>query len=203
MAVIRSKKELEFYLMADRMMNRGNFRKSIRDIFVPDSVMRFLVSMRKYSYYRNNKSLFSFFLSFFHGCRFRSYSQKLGFSINCDSLGYGVTIPHYGTIVVGSNDIGNYAVLHTSTCISGNGKVIGDGLYLGTGAKITTKIVLGDNVSIGANSVVNKSFPEGNCLLVGTPAVVKKSEKAWWIRDGQYYSELVAKCEELKTKMGI
>lgn len=65
MAVIRSKKELEFYLMADRMMNRGNFRKSIRDIFVPDSVMRFLVSMRKYSYYRNNKSLFSFFLSFF------------------------------------------------------------------------------------------------------------------------------------------
>lgn len=94
-------------------------------------------------------------------------------------------------------------MLHTSTCISGNGKVIGDGLYLGTGAKITTKIVLGDNVSIGANSVVNKSFPEGNCLLVGTPAVVKKSEKAWWIRDGQYYSELVAKCEELKTKMGI
>lgn len=203
MAIIKNKKELRFYLMADRMMNKGSFKRSIARFFVSDSIMEFLSSMRKYSYYKNKRDLFSTFISFFYGYKFRKYSLKLGFSINCDSLGYGVVIPHYGTIVVGANDIGNYAVLHTSTCISGNGKVIGNGLYLGTGAKITTKVVLGDNVSIAANSVVNKSFPEGNCLLAGVPAIIKKTEKAWWLRDGEYYSELVAKCEELKAKMGI
>lgn len=53
---------------------------------------------------------------------------KLGFSIGYDVFGYGLHIPHYGTIVVnGICKIGNYAVLHTSTCIGGAGKVIGDG----------------------------------------------------------------------------
>lgn len=45
-------------------------------------------------------------------------------------------IPHYGTIVVGgTNIIGNFAVLHTSTYITANHKIIGNGLYLSTGAK--------------------------------------------------------------------
>lgn len=63
----------------------------------------------------------------------------MGITIVYNVFGYGLVIPHYGTIVVGeSNNIGNYAVLHTSTCISSNGKIIGNGLYLSTGAKITS-----------------------------------------------------------------
>ena len=39
-----------------------------------------------------------------------------------NSLGYGAVIPHYGTIVVnGDARLGNYCVLHTSTCIAGGG----------------------------------------------------------------------------------
>lgn len=160
--------------------------------------MNYLVSMRKYNYYRNKGV---YFFSFLYGYRFRVLGRRLGFSINYDSLGYGVSIPHYGTIVVGANDIGNYAVLHTSTCISGNGKVIGNALYLSAGAKITSKLVLGDNVSVAANSVVNKSFEDGNCLLVGSPAQIKKNDMPWYIRDGQYYRNLVEACESLKYKM--
>lgn len=59
--------------------------------------------------------------------------MKLGFTIAENVFGYGLVIPHYGTIVVGSgNRIGNYAVLHTSTCITAGKKNIGDGLYLST-----------------------------------------------------------------------
>ena len=53
--MIRTKKELEFYIMADRMMNRGYFKPSfmqkIKNILLPDYIMRYLVAMRKLSYY--------------------------------------------------------------------------------------------------------------------------------------------------------
>ena len=128
--------------------------------------------------------------------------MMLGFSIGCDTLGYGVKIPHYGTIVIGeSNRIGNYAVLHTSTCISDNGKIIGDGLYLSTGAKITSKIKLGNNISIGANSLVNKDCEQDNVLLGGMPAKVIRQEDAWYIRDS--YEDRVEMIEKLKEKYGV
>lgn len=129
--------------------------------------------------------------------------MKLGFSIGSCSLGYGVVIPHHGTIVVGeSNRIGNFAVLHTSTCISSNNKVIGDALYLATGAKMTSQITLGDNVSVGANSVVNKSFPS-NCMIAGAPAKWIKDAIPWYERDGEAYATKVRKVEELKAKMNL
>lgn len=131
-------------------------------------------------------------------------SKKLGFSIGYNVFGYGLVIPHYGTIVVGGNNrCGNYCVLHTSTCITGNGKVIGDAFYLSTGAKVTSKVVLGDNVSVGANSVVNKSVIDGNVMIAGTPAKVIKSTVAWYIRDGESFSSKVNAIENLKQKMKL
>ena len=120
-------------------------------------------------------------------------------------FGYGLTIPHYGTIVVGGGSIvGNYAVLQSSTCISGNKKHIGDGFYLSTGAKITSGRELGDNVSVAANSVVSKSFPSSNnILLAGVPATIKSNSVAWYVRDGAKWEERVKKCEELRMKLGL
>ena len=116
--------------------------------------------------------------------------MKLGFTIAENVFGYGLVIPHYGTIVVGSgNRIGNYAVLHTSTCITAGKKNIGDGLYLSTGAKVLGDIELGNFITIGANAVVNKS-EEGNCLLIGIPAEKKRYEDAW-----------MKACEKLRQTM--
>ena len=207
--MISSKKELKFYIMADMMMNRGKFQWSLRDrikhIFLPDYIMRYLKSMRYYAYY-SNKQHFTpphLFLKAYHGFRFRKRGIKLGFSIGANTLGYGVVMPHYGTIVVGaSNHIGNYAVIHTSTCISDNSKVIGNDLYLATGAKMTSMLTLGDNVSVGANSVVNKSFGS-DCMIAGAPAKRIKDAEAWFVRDGEFYANKVKTIEELKAKMNI
>lgn len=125
---------------------------------------------------------------------------KLGLSVSFDEIGYGVVIPHYGTIVVGrGNRIGNYAVLHTSTCITEGKKNIGDGFYLSTGAKVLKDITIGDNVSVGANSLVNKSFPD-NCMVAGTPAEKIKDSEAWYIRDGEEYARRVRECEKLRQR---
>ena len=199
---ISSKKELRFYIMADMMMNRGVFKRSlkkrIRDFFFPDYTIDFLCLLRKTSYYYDS------WLGLYYRWRLHKISMKMGYSISCNSCGYGLLLPHYGTIVVGENSIGNYAVLHTSTCISGNGKIIGNALYLATGAKMTSKVVLGDNVTVAANSVVTKSFPEGNVLLTGAPASIRKPEVAWYLiqQEGDYQKRVEA-IECLRSKMGL
>lgn len=59
------------------------------------------------------------FLGNYYRMKQRKLGIKLGFSIACDTYDYGLVISHYGTIVVGNgNKIGNYAVLHTSICIT-------------------------------------------------------------------------------------
>lgn len=129
---------------------------------------------------------------------------KLGFSIGYKCFGYGLVIPHYGTIVVGdSNRCGNYCVLHTSTCISGErgGKIIGNALYLSTGVKIFKPITLGDNVQIGCNSVVNKTFTDDDILLVGMPAVIKKNVTPWYV--GWEAEQWHDKIEKLRVALNL
>ena len=201
--MIATKKELRFYIMADTMMNRGYFKPSIkerlREILAPDYIMEYLVSMRKYSFYGGVSR--TRFLALFNKWRFRRLGLKLGFTIGENVFGYGLVIPHYGTIVVDhTNRIGNYAVLHTSTCITDNGKVIGDSFYLSTGVKMTKKVSIGNGVSVGANSLVNKDVPYNNVLIAGMPANVIKDSPVWWEK-GDRYLERVRKVEALKKEL--
>ncbi|OWV14383.1 hypothetical protein [Fibrobacter sp. UWB5] len=202
---IRTKKELKFVINADRIMNGcfgGGILCKIKLLLFPNYIISFLKEMRIVSYYKHQKGVLNKIFLGVHYARYRKLGLKLGFSIGYDSLGYGVVIPHYGTIVIGgSNRIGNYAVLHTSTCISDNGKNIGDGLYLSTGAKITSKVNLGNGISIGANSLVNKDCVEDNVLLAGMPAKVIRQSEIWYIRDS--FDKKVERIEELKKQYGI
>lgn len=50
--------------------------------------------------------------------------------------------------------------------------VIGDNVFIGTGAIIIGNIQIGDNVIIAANSVVTKNVPN-NSYAVGIPAEIK------------------------------
>lgn len=186
------------------MMNRGKFewtwKDQLKHLIMPDYIMRYLKSMRYLQYLSDGQHLTppDLVRYIFHRLRYTKLGYKLGFSIGWDTLGYGVVIPHYGTIVIGeSNRIGNYAVLHTSTCISDNSKEIGDAFYMATGVKITSKVRIGNNVSIGANSLVNKNLPD-NCMAGGIPAQVIKTCDAWFIRDGKAFTDKVNAIETLK-----
>ncbi len=188
--MIDSKKDLKFYIEADRIMNgcspKSSFSSLIYSLLMGGGKIEYLKAMRCYSYYKRQKGILSKLMRHYYGIRFRKLGLKLSYSIGEDVFGYGLLIPHYGTIVVGgSNRIGNFAVLHTSTCISDKECVIGDGLYLSTGAIITKKITLGNGVMIGANSVVNSSFGD-NVLIVGTPAREKSQRPIWYLDEHQY-----------------
>ncbi len=49
--------------------------------------------------------------------------------------------------------------------------VIGDNVYIGSGAKIIGSVNVGNNVAIGANAVLTKDVPD-NAVVVGVPAKV-------------------------------
>ena len=185
-------------------MRTGSFKRSlpqkIANIFVPDYIFEYIKASRKCSYYSHRGGGVSRILAGLYTMKRRRLGVKLGFSISFDEIGYGLHIPHYGTIVAGSgNQIGNYAVLHTSTCITAGKKVIGDGFYLSAGAKVVKDITIGDNVSVGANSLVNHSFPNDS-MIAGSPARWIKNSDAWYIRDGKEYTRRVMECEKLKAK---
>lgn len=213
MTRIRTKKELRFYIMADRIMNGYSPHRSLKEQLsfvlpppIGKKVIDWMYYMRKASYYQNKKNpsfvdkIYRVYSSFV----FQYLSLRFGFSIGMNVFGYGLVIPHYGTIVVNSGvRAGNYCVLHTSTCIGGSGKHIGDALYLASGAKIMGTLTLGDGVSIAANSLVNKSFGD-NVLLVGLPAMAKRMEYPnWYERDGDAFIKRVQECEQLKAFMNL
>lgn len=137
--MISSKKELHFYITADRIMAGKTEKKALKeyitDLFKADDILGYQRSMRKVAYYKNtSKKGLGYF---YHNWKFKKLGVRLGFSIGYNVFGYGLLIPHYGTIVINEHTTaGNFCVLHTATCIGGEGKKIGDALYLSSGLRL-------------------------------------------------------------------
>lgn len=205
--MIQSKKDLKFYIAADRIMNGLPTQRTLKEVLLNNRgglIISYLRAMRHCAYYQNivkNKFSIESLCRIYWWHRFGRLGLKLGFSIGPYSLGYGVVIPHYGTIVVnGDARIGNFSVLHTCTCVAGK-KNIGDFFYLSSGSQVVGDITVGMGVTVGAHSLVNKSIGD-NVLLVGTPAEVKKINYPLWVdRDGKVFRDRVSTVNEFQKKI--
>ena len=173
--MIKSYSDYQRYLEADRIALGRNHRYGFKD-WLMDDIWTFERLLRKVEYYHNcMKSLYGRILRRITYYRLHRMAARLSFSISVNIFDEGLSIAHYGSIVVNDKArIGRNCRIHVGVNIGegsdGASPRIGDNSYLGPGAKLFGGIVIGDNVKIGANSVVNKSFPEGNCTLVGIPA---------------------------------
>ena len=86
---------------------------------------------------------------------------------------------HRGIAVVihKSSVIGRDCIIGTSVVLGGRnggalgGPILGDRVYVGTGAKLIGTIKIGNDVKIGANAVVLADIPDGS-TVVGIPAKV-------------------------------
>jgi serine O-acetyltransferase len=101
-------------------------------------------------------------------------------------IGGGLRIQHFGQIMIhDSVIIGKNATIYNGVTIGLKhdtdlqGPILGDNVYIGTGAKILGAIKIGNNVSVGANAVVLTDVPD-NSLAVGIPAriISQKSKEA-------------------------
>jgi serine O-acetyltransferase len=93
-------------------------------------------------------------------------------------FGPGLVLIHSNGVVINGQVRGgaNVRIEHQVT-IGAEGRrspVIGDGVFLGAGAKIVGPVVVGAGARIGANAVVVRDIPP-HCTAVGIPARVVRS----------------------------
>jgi serine O-acetyltransferase len=127
----------------------------------------------------------------FAGCRLRllgklvaTFSRALtGVEIHPGArIGRGLFIDHGAGVVIGETVvIGEHCVLFHNVTLGGTGRyhgqrhpMVGDHVYIGTGATVLGPVSIGDYAKIGANAfVINHDVPE-DCTVVGTPARIVK-----------------------------
>ena len=104
-------------------------------------------------------------------------------------FGPRLLIPHGHVVIDGLVKIGADVIINPWVTIglSGSrrwgcdarGPIIGNKVYIGTGAKVLGPITIGDGARIGANSVVMDDVPAG-ATVVGAPArVVREAPPEW------------------------
>lgn len=156
----------------------------IKEFFFPYEIWRFQKYLRKLEYYTNASVCKSvkYLGKILYKMRYRKQSLKLGFTIPINVCDYGLSMAHYGTIVISANaHIGRYFHIHAGVNIGASAgrseaPTIGNNVYIGPGAILFGNIQIADNCTIAANATVNKSFDIERSVIAGTPAKVVKQE---------------------------
>ncbi|MBQ7304915.1 MAG: serine acetyltransferase, partial [Clostridia bacterium] len=86
-----------------------------------------------------------------------------------------------GVVIGETTIIGDNVTIYQGVTLGGTGKetgkrhpTIGNGVTIGSGAKVLGPITIGDNVKVGAGSIVLKDVPP-DCTVVGNPGrIVRK-----------------------------
>lgn len=190
--MIRSREELDEYLRRDREAD-GITREKPRLIGggYEKKLWQFKIFLRKAEYWSEKSRharedgggaparLCAGLIAKYYSVRKNRLGGQLGFSIECGCFGPGLSIPHYGTIVVHSRArIGADCCIQAGVTIGVKKAgapdavpVIGDRCAIGTGAKILGPVRVGDDVTIGANAVVVRDIPD-HAIAAGVPAKV-------------------------------
>lgn len=181
-----------YYLECDRVALRQHHKKPR---FMTDEIWRFEILLRKREYLYNcppSQRWYNFIPLIFHKVRtiilhykYKRLQLKLGFSIPLNVFGPGLSIAHYGTIVVAEGaKVGANCRIHEGVTIgatngTSHAAVIGDNVFIGTGAKIIGNVKIDDNVQIAANAVVVKDvISDRGCTIGGIPAKVISSSSS-------------------------
>lgn len=126
---------------------------------------------------------------------YNAYFYSYGGRIEFDSKLKGVPImPHgpMGIFISGGAVLGESVVIFQHVTIGSNtlpgtkhfgSPVIGDNVYIGSGAMVIGNVHIGDNCRIGANAVVYTDMP-ANCVAVQAPTRIIQKEYL----DNRYYS---------------
>lgn len=191
--MITSKTDLRYYIREDAKNNsvQNKFGKIIYHVLnyvIPwggvNPIWQFILTMRRLEYYTNCPTLYNKIMKLYTKYRYRKLSMRLGFSIPINVFGPGVSIPHYGSIVINPQaTIGRNCRIHVGTNIGmhkDKAPIIGDNVYIGPGAILFGGIEIANNVSIGANATVTKSITEENVVVVGTSSsIIKHNSQPW------------------------
>lgn len=162
------------------------FSEIIKNLIFPNAVS-YLRYLRKLEFYTNVPSPFGKIMRKYYDLKVRISARKLGYYIGINSCGPGLSLPHYGTIIISAEArLGKNCRVHVCVNIGRSGgdkkaPQIGDNVYIGPSCVLFGDIRIANNVTIGANATVNKSIEEENVVIAGTPAKIVKTNYPNWL----------------------
>lgn len=176
--MIKTRRQYLEFLNRDAV---ANWRRSSRPKFFGDYGWKFICALRKKEYYENaDVTLIGKFFLYpaivINKVLFIRYSVKCGYTIPTNVCDKGLSLPHRGNIVINTTaKIGRNCRIHEGVTIGSTGgsrqaAVIGNNVFIGSGAKIIGDISIADDVAIGASAVVVKSITEAGTTWAGNPA---------------------------------
>lgn len=183
---ISTRDDLVFFLDAD-MFSSGVTKWSLFTRYrMP--ILHCQRLLRYVEYYEANRSALTLVHLLLLKWRLKRTLLNLGFTIPRRVFGPGLSIAHYGTIVVNPKAVvGRNCRLHAGVTIGqldGHSCTIGDNVWIGPGAVVYGGITIGDDVVIGANAVVGRDVKHG-VTVAGVPAVVlSETDSSRLITDG-------------------
>lgn len=160
------------------MSGCSDFKTALRGYRISPG-FRFMFWLRLAAATRTSSGLWQL-VHLFSRLMHKHYRFKYGISIPYNTpIGAGFYVGHFGGIVVNeATVIGRNCNISQGVTIGQVNRgsrqgvpVIGDGVYIGPGAKIIGRITIGNGCAIGANAVVTRDLPD-NAVAVGIPAHV-------------------------------
>ena len=178
--MIATKKDLREYLSCDAknfpLENEWWGKRVMNHLFsnpISDQkyIWKYIYTLRHVEYHFNNKGIYHILMSLYYRWLLREYSYKTGFQIPPNTCGKGLTIWHWGPIIINSKcKLGENCTLypmvligHKSTCSPA--PVLGDNVFVGAGSKIIGDIRIGNNVVIGQNVTIVKNIPDKTIIV--------------------------------------
>lgn len=188
--MIRTKKDLREYLEADSKNFKGcigvqGFVSSLIRTPVSDQkyIWKYIKTMRYAEYYINKYHSYKTPMALYFLHKLRKYGRITGFQIHPGTVGKGLTIWHWGPIIIGGKSkLGENCVLRPPILLGHKtsdapAPIVGDNVEINSGAKLIGAITIGDDVIIGANAVVTHDIPS-HSIITGIPAKVIKTRKS-------------------------
>ena len=192
--MIETKEDLKYYLEKDatnyQLQARFSWAKVKYNLLAHPRInngviWRHIKALRYYEYYSNQPkplSLWNQVCLVYYATKLRRLSYKTGFQMAPNVIGAGLTIYHYGPIICNAKArIGENAVLNPNITIGhkvpgGPAPIIGDNVFIGSGARVIGGCRVGNNVTIAPNAVVTKDV-EDNVVVGGIPAKVIRTKE--------------------------
>ena len=186
--MIKSKSQLDQYLEEDRIAFKKPKSRTLKElvinIFMRDYNYEFIRCIRKLEYWsfvasasKQFKKLLAKIVCFYLQTRKQKLRTLTGIELHEGCCGPGIHIAHGKVVVHHNAKIGAHCKLMSDVTIGINGRkdvsgvpVIGDRVFIGTGAKIIGPIYIADDVVVGANAVIVTSINEPGITVAGNPA---------------------------------
>ncbi len=173
--MIKTKEDLKYYLEQDRL----NLKQTKLKPSWNDEVWKYEIYLRKHEYYHNKgkKNLIDRIMLRHYRKKHHKWSMLYTTGIPINVCGPGLSIAHFGAIYINSQaKIGKNLRIQSGVTIGGSSStpdkfpVLGDNVYIGTGAKVLGGVTIANCVAIGANAVVVKDILEESTTHAGVPS---------------------------------